>query len=353
MAFARFGREHIPAIDGFIRDYFTEKIASVEPRFMAGFYEDILEYINRDGKRVRPLVLLASYLGYRRRFRSTGEAVKAASVLEIMHAMLLMQDDMIDRASLRRGKRAFHLLMQDRYSSWTYNETIGNDITIVVADILFADALEIISGIAASRAVKDRFLQVFSSTYQITAGGQLLDSLYSLSKKIPEAGDAPMLISTMKTSYYTIYYPLLMGYMLSGKHDHNEISRIREFSIPLGIAFQLRDDILGVFASGDQIGKSADSDIREGKLTLLVRFALEAFDEEERDRFMELFLNTDKTDGDVREIRLMMAASGARERAGETLRVLIDDALLKLRSLSVSPGTGDVLRGLVDMIATQ
>ncbi|MBN1534126.1 MAG: polyprenyl synthetase family protein [Spirochaetes bacterium] len=351
MTFAQFGREHIPAIDGFISDYFTGKMASAEHRFMADFYGDILEYLNRDGKRIRPLVLMASYLGYRRRFRKTGEAVKAASVLEIMHAMLLIQDDLIDRATLRRGGPAFHLLMRDKYSSYTLNGGIGNDIAIILADIIFADSLEIISGIAAPRAVKDRFLQVFSRTYQVTAWGQLLDSLYSLSTRIAEAGDVPMLISTMKTSHYTIFYPLLMGYVLSGKNDRQEISRIREFSIPLGIAFQLRDDIQGVFASGDEIGKSADSDIREGKLTLLVQYALEALGGGERDRFMELFLREEKSDGDVGEIRGMIDASGARGRAGETHRALVGEALRKLRRLSVPPETAGVLGGLVDLIA--
>ncbi len=351
MTFDGFGGEYISRIDGFINRHFTEKIENAEYPFIADFYRDLLEYLNRDGKRVRPLVMLASYLGYRRFFRNTGAAIGAASALEIMHSMLLIQDDMIDRAPLRRGKRSFHLLMQDRYSSYTRNTSIGNDISLILADVLFSDAVEIISGLSFRGGIKDRFLGAFSRTYQVTAWGQLLDSLHSLSERLDDPGDVAMRISTMKTAYYTIYYPLLMGYALSGKDDPGEKDRIRGFSLPLGIAFQLRDDLQGVFSTDRIIGKSADSDIREGKLTLLVQYAIEAMAAPVKGRFLSLFLKEEKSDTEVGEIRAMLRDSGAGERAAGLRRELVSEASSMLGRLSVSGESRGVLAGLVDLVA--
>ena len=350
MTFSDFGKLHIPLVDSFIDLYFKGKIEASELPVMKELYRDLGEFINRDGKRVRPLLLLAAYYGYGGDTSASGEVIGIASILEIMHAMLLIQDDIVDKAALRRGKPAFHLLLGGKYSSYTHTESIGTDLALVLSDLLFADSLEILSDSSFDASLKNRFLRAFSETYQYTVWGQVLDSLYSMSKDIAGAKDAPMIIGRMKTAYYTIFYPLQMGYILTGRDDAAEIAAIKEFSIPLGFAFQLRDDILGVFGLDSAIGKPADSDIREGKLTLLVQYALQSMPDADRDRFLPLFLTMQKSDADVDAVREMVRATGAKDRAEERLAGLAAEARMKLASLSIDREYRDVLKGLIDLI---
>ncbi len=89
-----------------------------------------------------------------------------------MHSFLLIQDDIIDRSSVRRGGEAFHLLMQRRFTGATRNQGIGSDVALVAADVLFCDALQLVLGAKMERAAKESFLRLFARTYERTAWGR-------------------------------------------------------------------------------------------------------------------------------------------------------------------------------------
>jgi geranylgeranyl diphosphate synthase type I len=268
-AFEIFSRKYTPRIDGVLMEYFDKKIGATKG-IRRELYCDLKEYCTREGKRIRPLIFLAGFMEYSQERGKTSEAVKIAAALELMHSFLLIQDDIIDRADMRRGKPALHVIAAKKYSRFSKNPSLGSDVAIVMADILFSLALEIIAGANFDGAVKDSFLRLFSETYERTAYGQMLDVLYSRPKSIPPA-DAAGEISSEKTAYYTVVYPLLMGYVLSGGGNKKEIEKIHDFALPIGMAFQVRDDVLGVYGKTDMTGKPSDSDIEEGKLTMLVQ----------------------------------------------------------------------------------
>lgn len=349
MNFAEFGKQYIPRIDRYLEDFFSRKAESAPLPVLADLYGDLREFINRDGKRIRPLLLLAGYAGYGG--GRDDEAVPVASILEMMHAMLLIQDDIIDKAALRRGKPALHLLLGEKYSSYTYTDSIGVDIALVLADILFADSLEIVSGSPFDGETKDRFLNIFARTYRVTAWGQILDSLYSLSRDPLGADDVPRTIGSMKTAYYTILYPLQMGHVLSGSRDGSEPESLERFALPLGSAFQVRDDILGLFGTEASLGKSADSDLQEGKLTLLVQHALGVMDGAARQRFLRLFQKREKTAGDIAALRGMIGETGAKERALQELSRLTGEARTALAGLAMAQQYREVLAGLIELVA--
>ncbi len=347
--FRRFSGRYAPRIDACINQFFDEKIRDAKLPMVREMYELLSEYCSRDGKRVRPLLLLMSYLGYGGGGRDTVISISAA--LELMHSFLLIQDDIIDRSPLRRGGKSLHKICGEKYKGMTFNENIGSDIALVLADILLANALEIIAESKVALREKNKFLKVFSETYGITALGQIFDILHSSPRIIEEPLETPLEIASMKTAYYTIYHPMLMGYLLAGKDSSHEKNLIEKFSIPLGLAFQLRDDIKGMFGSEKDIGKPSDSDIKEGKFTVIIESALNGLKGKNRDRFIKIFTKRKKSGKDAEAIRNMIRTSGSIDEVMRIYRGFIDESLDRLPELGLIEDYRTILKGLIDAVA--
>lgn len=348
--FREFSSEVVPEIDFFIKNYFERKISEADLGFMKEILGYLCEYCLRDGKRIRPLLLFNAYYGYRKGFKKREAIVRLGAVVEMMHSLLLIQDDIIDKSELRRGEKSFHILLGDKYSHLTLNPSIGQDIASVTADILFSCCIEIISGTGIRHDVKDRFLEIFSKTYERTAWGQILDSMNSMPRSIDPESDAPMQISLMKTAYYTMVYPLMMGYVLSGEKNKSEMTNIEAFAVPLGIAFQIRDDLLGVFGIENDTGKPNDSDIIEGKLTLLVQNTILKLSEDDRKKFTGIFLSSIKSKDDVKFVRECIKETGALEETIERHRELIDEAYNLLDDLVMKTDNKYIMRGVIESV---
>ena len=349
--FNKFSQTYIPKIDQSMEEFFKNKIYNAEYQFIKDLYSDLKEFCLRRGKRLRPLILLISYLGYNKRRKNLQDIIRIASVLEIMHSFLLIQDDIIDRSIVRRGKKAMHLVSLERYGELTTNTNIGKDVALILCDILFSNALEIISDVSIRPKIKNEFMRLFAKTYELTAWGQILDSINSMPIKIDVKSSDPMQISILKTAHYTILSPMLMGYRLSGGKGREVESGIKNLSIPLGLAFQIRDDILGVFGSREEMGKSSDSDIEEGKLTLLIQSTIDNLNKKDRNEFIRKFTLEKKTKGDIKSIKSMIEKSGALEISKGRLRELISDSREGLCKLKMKREEKKILSGLIDLIA--
>jgi geranylgeranyl diphosphate synthase type I len=348
--FRQFSAEYVPQIDGLITGLFEQRASSSDAEFMKEMYAALSEFCLRDGKRIRPLLLINAFSGYRRGFGVKPGIISLATAVELMHSFLLVQDDIIDRSQLRRGKKSLHILMNDMYGKYSLNPVIGTDIASVLADVLFSCAVGLISNADVRAAYKNNFLRVFAKTYEMTAWGQILDSLCTMPSSIDPQGDAPMRISLMKTAYYTMVYPMIMGYVLSGGRNEREKKRIEDFGIPLGVAFQVRDDLLGVFGIEGDTGKPNDSDIREGKFTLLVQNTVNRLSGDDRAGFTECFLRAEKSESDIDYIRRMIIDSGAMDDTISRHRELIDEAKLKLEELALTGKSRDVLCGVIESV---
>jgi len=346
-----FTGHYAPLIDSFINDFYREKIENAEYDYMKELYAVILEYCLREGKRIRPVLLINSYLGYRKGFKKINEIISFGAAVELMHSFLLIQDDIIDKSESRRGGEAMHILLRKKYARITGINTIGADVAIVLADVIFSNALEIISRADVKPDEKNRFLSIFSGTYEKTAWGQILDSLSSMPKKADIQGNTPLRISLMKTAFYTMAYPMNMGYVLSGEKKKSEILSIEEFSLPLGIAFQIRDDILGVFGVEKETGKPVDSDIYEGKFTLLVQNTLQRLSEKEQKEFLEILLDSGKNSSHVDFIREKIIHSGSIDDTLARHSQLIEEAEGKLEKLRLNEKSRNVLRGVIEAVA--
>jgi geranylgeranyl diphosphate synthase, type I len=347
--FSTFGAEYIPRIDEFLKDFFNGKMAGAELPEIREMYSFLAEYCSREGKRVRPLVMLISFFGYGGG-RDSEDIIRIAAVLEMMHSFLLIQDDIIDRSELRRGNKALHVLCGERYGRDSHNPGIGGHLALILADVLFSGAIGIIARSGISPAAKDRFMKIFADTYEITSWGQILDILNSGSRKIASPGDTALRIATMKTAYYTVFYPMLMGHALAGRDSNVEQELIGEFSLPLGLAFQIRDDILGTFGNEETTGKPSDLDIAEGKITLLVDGAIERLDGREREKFIALFTRKNKEKKDIAKIRTIIDESGSLEAARRRHRELVDQSRKGLARLNIENDCRLLLDGLVGLI---
>ena len=348
--FTLFGEAHSPGIDTVISEYYENKIRETPSGMERELYSELCGYCTRPGKRVRPLLVLLSFYGYAPFYAKRRRVHDIAAAVEMMHSFLLIQDDVIDRSPLRRGGASLHVKMHKRFASGSFNDSIGNDTALIMADVLFANALEIINAASPGKTIKERFIRVFAMTYERTAFGQILDILHSLPRTIEQGSTVPRLIGEAKTAYYTIYYPLLMGYVLTGRYSTREMERIRDFSLPLGLAFQIRDDILGVFGSEADIGKPADSDIREGKLTELIQSAADALTGRQRKEFIRRFTAKQKKKSDVACIRKMIEQSGALEQARVKHADLIEQSRAVLPALSLRKEYRETLQGLIELV---
>ncbi|RCV55269.1 polyprenyl synthetase family protein [Marinitenerispora sediminis] len=258
-----------PAVDAELADFVRRRRAEVlEIGEELAPVLDALEAMLAGGKRIRPAFC---YWGWRGAGGPETRAIHvAAAALEFLQACALIHDDVIDNSDTRRGLPATHrrLAVLHASSGWTGDSAaFGQGAAVLLGDLCLAwcDAMYQSSGLseAALRAGRPAFDLMRSEVM----AGQYLD----LVEQAREADtvDAALRVMTYKSAKYTIERPLHLGAALAGRHD--ELAPVyTAYGIPLGIAFQLRDDVLGVFGDPDETGKPAGDDLREGKRTVLV-----------------------------------------------------------------------------------
>lgn len=209
--------------------------------------------------------------------------LSAAGALELFHAAALVHDDLIDNSDTRRGAPAAHRRFESlhRDSGWAGDgDEYGRASAILLGDLLLGWSDELLDeGLQAlpdrrnARAARTEFMRMRT---EVTAG-QYLDILEErawLTKPEAEQRARAERIITYKSAKYSVEAPLALGAAIAGASPA-QLAALREFGLPLGIAFQLRDDLLGVYGDPDVTGKPAGDDLREGKRTMLVAIARE------------------------------------------------------------------------------
>jgi len=207
--------------------------------------------------------------------------VLAASALEMFHAAALVHDDIMDRSDLRRGAASAHRQFEEmhRGSGWNGDDAsfglsaalLLGDLLLGWSDELFDEGTAGLSSTSAARAARGEFARMRT---EVTAG-QYLDIVEEHSWTLhPEEQALPRAhrVIVFKSAKYSVEAPLAIGAAL-GSASAQQIAALRAYGLPLGVAFQLRDDLLGVFGDPSVTGKPAGDDLREGKRTVLVAVA--------------------------------------------------------------------------------
>ncbi len=268
--------------------------------------------------------------------------VRACASLELLHASALVHDDYMDASDTRRGRPATHrgFASRHRAEAWRGDpEQYGASAAILVGDLLLSLSDELLRhcGLPTEHVV--RALDVFDRCRSEVITGQFLD--VSVQARGVADVDAAMTVLRYKSAKYSIERPLHIGAALAGGSDR-QLALLSAFGLPLGEAFQLRDDLLGVFGDPSATGKPAGDDLVEGKRTVLVALALDGASDADAAR-LDAALGTALTDADVAELRRIIDDSGAHAQVEQVIGELAATATTALAAADLDPRARDVL----------
>ncbi len=286
--------------------------------------DSVTALVRAGGKRLRPAFV---WWGYRAATADLDEEVlKPAGAVELLHTFALIHDDIMDRSATRRGLPAVHAALADhhRRAGLTGDpDWFGIGGGILAGDIVFVWADELFEDARLDDAAKTRARRVFGTLRTEVMAGQYLDLRLS---GLPTATDEDSLrVSLLKSGRYTVTRPLQMGAAL-GRPDPELVERLSAFGDAIGVAFQLRDDGLGLMGDPDTTGKGALEDVREGKRTLLVLRARELAGAAGRRRLDAVLGDPAATADDVDAIRELVEGTGALDEVERRVSALRADA---------------------------
>ncbi len=296
------------------------------------------------GKRLRPSFCIWGYVAAGG--HDLPAAMGAAASLELLQAGALIHDDVMDASDVRRGMPAAHRSFAEhhRAAGWTgTSQRFGDGVAILLGDmaLCWADELFARSGFDPATLASARW--VFDIMRTEVMAGQVLD----LVEQARGGGSARRALHVVrfKSAKYTIERPLHLGAALAGA-DRRLLAALSDYGLPLGEAFQLRDDILGVFGDPDTTGKPAGDDLREGKRTLLLAEAAQRADPEQASVLAAGIGVRDLSDERVEELRSVIIATGAREEVESVITARTQQALTALGAIDVPDDARDALAGL-------
>jgi geranylgeranyl diphosphate synthase type I len=318
--------------------------------------EDLLHAVGdllRGGKRLRAAFL---YWGARAAGRpDSDELVRLASAMELFQAAALIHDDVMDDSDTRRGMPAAHRALATRHVArgWAGDEErFGLAGAVLAGNLCLTWTDEVYATCGLPAADLDRGRPVFDRMRTQLMAGQFLDVVESMRPwaGLPDAErvDRAGRVIRYKSAKYTVEHPLLIGATVGGL-GADGLAALSRYGLDLGRAFQLRDDLLGVFGDPGETGKPAGDDLREGKRTVLLAHALAGADGPGRGRVEALLGRPDLGDDEVRELRGIIAGSGAVD----VLEAEIDRLATAAReSLAAAPGLDDTARAVLDALVT-
>ncbi|GAB4053110.1 polyprenyl synthetase family protein [Catellatospora paridis] len=298
------------------------------------------------GKRLRPAF---AYWGYRGAGgEDRDDVVSALAALELVQASALMHDDLMDASDTRRGEPAVHrrfAMLHDR-ERWQGGATgFGAAAAILLGDLCLVWSDEMLHGSGLDPVTVARARPVFDLMRTEVMIGQYLDVLTQASADT--SVERASQVARFKSAKYTVEHPLLLGAALADAPE--ALSRAySSFGLPLGEAFQLRDDVLGVFGDPVATGKPAGDDLREGKRTYLIVMALAHASPADRDTLAAALGSADLDEAGVAQLRRIITESGALARTEAYIAELTSTALTALAAAPVEPEAAEMLRELAD-----
>lgn len=279
---------------------------------------DAVQSLTRGGKRLRASFL---YWGYIAAGGSSSSAiVRAASAMELFQAAALLHDDVMDNSDIRRGRPTAHrhFAAQHDEQQWSGNAAhFGNAAAILAGDLALTWSDEVFSTAGLATDELDRGREIFDRMRTQLMGGQFLDIRESVRSwdALDHAAriDSCLRVIRYKSAKYSVEQPVLIG-AAAAKATGHDLGQLSHYGLALGEAFQLRDDILGVFGDPETTGKPAGDDIREGKRTVIIAEALAAGTTEQVDVIHAALGDRDLEVGGVSAVREALIESGAVER---------------------------------------
>lgn len=318
------------------------------------FVDDVRESVT-GGKRLRARFCLTGWraVAEHRAPAATPPAsvVAVAAALEVFQAAALVHDDLIDNSDTRRGRPSMHRALQAQHAarSWVGDADsfgrsaalLGGDLLVAFSDDLLEEGLALTEHAAAARAEYARMRR------DVTIG-QYLDiaeeSAFAVAADATHAERA-LRVASLKSARYSVEQPLRIGGALAGA-DAAQLEALSAFGHPVGMAFQLRDDVLGVFGDAAETGKPSGDDLREGKRTVLIAYARETLTSGARRTIDELVGDPDLDDRQIAALQRTIIDSGALDRVEKLIAAYVREADRALSAAPLANATVSELRDL-------
>lgn len=320
-------------VDSRLAGYLDEHLAAAKA-FGPGVTEMVSalrDLTLRGGKRARAALLVAGY-----RAASTGAslepALDAGVALELLHAYFLVHDDWMDHDETRRGGPSVHAALARRLRSREKGEASA----ILAGDYAVALAADALARVDVAPERMGRVLGCFAEMQLAAVTGQQLDLLAN-------AADVEK-VYELKTGSYTIRGPLRMGALMAGG-SARLLTALDRFALPVGIAYQLRDDLLGVFGDPKATGKPFGSDLRAGKNTIVLLTALKRARGRDHRLLKAVIGNARATKAELEQAVDVIERSGARELVEKRIEELTASALEALQAGRLPPSGALLLEG--------
>jgi geranylgeranyl diphosphate synthase, type I len=313
-------------------------------------YNLIREFTSQGGKRLRPFLVETVYKGYGG--NKISEIRRAACAFELMHTHLLIHDDIIDQSALRRGNPTVHEKYKLHYSQSenTGLEHLALSLALLTGNLAANFGLE---AIVTSCFEQERVLKavdLFNQVLRDENYGQILDLQAQTGYSVSEA--EILTIFYYKTTRYTVEGPVCLGALLAGASD-SEIAVLKNISRPLGNIFQLQDDILGLFGDEAVIGKPIDSDVKEGKQTILIEQTLKRASASYKKVVLQALGNPKLTVKEFQTVREIVKASGALEYSRRLIEGWVKESSRILADCALSQESKMTLREFTEYLAVR
>jgi len=315
-------------VDGVLQRFFSLAKNRAAP-FGQQYVElwEALEANTTGGKRFRPRMVFAAYqsLG--------GDDLEAAAYIgaafELLHTALIVHDDVIDNDFSRRGIPNISGSYRDRALRTGATQEVadhkGVSAAVIAGDLALFNAYRLIDRSGVADVTRERLLEVMDDALFASAAGELIDVDFSLLVDMPLVDDI-LTMERLKTAVYSFECPLQAGAILAGASDE-VVQTLGDFGREIGIAYQIVDDLLGVFGSEAETGKTTIGDLREGKRTVLISYATST---SEWDNIAPLIGKSDLTELEAESVREVLISSGAKSFAEGLARYYANRALSRL-----------------------
>lgn len=305
--------------------YNQKKQQKNKSKFFSGLLDNFAEYtLRKSNKRIRAILVVLSYQLFGG--NDLKKILEVAISMELLHSGLLIHDDIIDQDLYRRGGLSFHYLFE-KYHQANFkkgeSKHFGQCMGILAGDVGFAFAYKSLIESRLTDKIKFKILGLFNKMYYETCYGETLDVVNGYEKKVREKDVFD--VYKYKTAKYTIETPLLMGAVSAGASDKN-LQQISKFALPLGIAFQIKDDILGMFGNRERIGKPVTSDLEEGKETLLIIKTFQKANEKQKKSLLKYFGHKNLKMADLNKVRNIIIETGGLKYSQDYAKILVSKA---------------------------
>jgi geranylgeranyl diphosphate synthase type I len=339
-----------------LSDFLSKQSAYLESisSDLAPVAHSLSSFLLDGGKRLRPLFAYSAFIG------AGGVAnknvIRAISSLELLQACALIHDDLMDGSDTRRGKPSIHRhfeTIHQREEMEGFAERYGMAAAVLLGDLALVLSDQMLNSAGLDSAQMHSVLPVHDEMRVELMAGQFLD-IHEQTQKNTSV-ERSLTIARYKSGKYTIERPLQLGAAVAIPDPllrAQLVSIYSEFGLPLGEAFQLRDDLLGVFGDPKVTGKPAGDDLREGKRTVLMAMTHDRISGAAEAEFMAEFGNHDISENAIARLQEIIAETGAAMHVEDLIEELTSTALEALNRDEIVPQARELLTEMA-IIATK